>query len=106
MTQLQRIKNRLGISDTTQDTLLEEYLYGAEVDIMNKRFPFGWIKTEGAQVIKKSLEPQYYNLQIELAIVKYNQRGIEGQTEHDENGIRRSYGDTLLDQVVPFVKTL
>ena len=101
MTQLNRVKIRLGIleADTTKDALLEEYLVSAEADIMNKRYPFG-IPEDTV------LETQYYNIQVELAIIKYNQQGVEGQTGHSENGIDRSYGNTLLDKVVPFCKAL
>jgi hypothetical protein len=114
MTQLQRVKIRLGIltADTTKDDLIEEYLLSAEADIMNKRFPFGLTKividedTGEETEVQRTLELQYYNLQVELAVVKYNEQGVEGQTDHSENGINRSYGNKLLDQVVPFCKAL
>lgn len=114
MTQLQKLKIRLGITDTLQDTLLQEYLDASEMDILNKRFPFGFIQVvidedTGEKIyveVKPPLEAQYFSLQIDLAIVKYNMRGIEGQDKHSENGISRTYHDTLLSQVMPFCKVL
>ena len=56
------------------------------------------------------VEPQYENLQIQMAIDIFNKRGAEGQVSHSENGISRGYeaagiSPTLLGQVTPFIRT-
>jgi len=100
MSQLENVKLILGIGqiDTSQDALIDYYLDVAKQDILNVRYPFG---TDSV-----SLESRYLPLQVELAVIKYSMRGVEGQTEHEENGIRRKYNNILLSSVVPFVKVL
>lgn len=102
MEQLVRLRTILGIENTDEDTLLIEYLNSAKVDILNKRYPMGYPN----ETIE--LEPRYLTLQVELAVVKYNMRGVEGQTQHTENGIGRSYTpyEKLLNSIVPLAKCL
>lgn len=117
MTQLERLKLRLSSelaeSDDSQDALLEELLLAAEQDILNKRYPFGTTITyldENGNLQTKcaELEERYKGLQVELALVKYNMQGVEGQTSHAENGVTRAYKsyDALLSQVMPKAKAL
>lgn len=100
MGQLDRVKIRLNIPSAvvTKDALLEELLESVKQDILNRRYPFGTDNTV--------LEPQYLTLQVDLAVIKYNMLGVEGQDSHSENGIVRHYQNTLLNAVVPFVKAL
>jgi hypothetical protein len=95
--QLDRVKVRLGIpdADISKDDLLDEFLESAKQDILIKRYPFG------GQTL---LEPQYFNLQVDLAVIRFNMQGVEGQASHSENGINRTYENKLLNQVVPFAK--
>ena len=117
MTQLERLKlrlsNELAKSDDSQDTLLEELLLVAEQDILNKRYPFGltttYLDIEGnLQTREVEIDERYLGLQVELALVKYNMQGVEGQTSHTENGVTRAYKsyDALLRQVIPKAKAL
>lgn len=104
MTQLERLKIRLSSEfpdtcDSSQNTLLQELLESARLDILSRRFPYGYEWTT-------KLEPQYYNLQVELAIIKYNMQGVEGQSSHEESGISRVYKNTLLSQVIPKAKSI
>lgn len=96
--QLERVKIHLGIADAdiTKDDLLEELLDSSKADILNRRYPFGYTSN--------TLEPRYFTLQVELAVIKYNMLGAEGQTAHSENGIQRTYNNKLLEQVVPLAK--
>jgi hypothetical protein len=56
------------------------------------------------------VEPQYLNIQIQMAIELFNKMGVEGQVGHSENGVSRTYGtgdisETLLNQIQPYVRT-
>ena len=69
------------------DTSLEDetaivYLNLAEQRIINHIYPFD------NQV---EMPSRYDYQQIELAIALYNQRGVEGESSHSENGVNRSY---------------
>lgn len=50
----------------------------------------------------------YYSVILNLARYDYNQIGIEGQTDHLENGTSRKYVDRrkMFDGVFPFVKII
>lgn len=69
------------------DTSLEDetaivYLNLAKQRIINHIYPFD----------NKSEMPSRYDYQqIELAIALFNQRGVEGEDKHNENGVNRSY---------------
>lgn len=66
-----------------EDNVCQTYLDLANSKILNHRYPFGTKLTE--------VEPQFSYQLIELAIVLYNQRGVEGQETHNENGVHRKY---------------
>ena len=85
--------------DTADDKLLLYLLEQAEGIILNKRYPFG--APEGA-----ALSAYHEQIQIRMAVELFNKMGAEGQTAHDENGIKRTWqaGDvspTLLKAVAP-----
>lgn len=85
--------------ETASDDLLLYLLEQAEGIILNKRYPFG--APEGAK-----LSAYYEQIQIRMAVELFNKMGAEGQTAHDENGIKRTWaaGDvspSLLRMVVP-----
>ena len=85
--------------ETASDDLLLYLLEQAEGIILNKRYPFG--APEGA-----ALSTFYQQIQIRMAVELFNKMGAEGQTAHDENGIKRTWADgdvspTLLRMVVP-----
>ena len=69
--------------DEEDSTVVTTYLNMAQQRILNHRFPFGTKLVE--------VEPQFEYLQIELAVVLYNQRGAEGQEKHSENGVSRTW---------------
>jgi hypothetical protein len=81
---IQEFNTILGSDDAEDDaTVVTTYLNKAKERILNHRFPHGTSLTD--------VEPQYEHLQIELAISLYNQRGVEGQEKHSENGVSRSW---------------
>ena len=82
MTQLEKMKTKLGISliDVSQDELLNLYLEDVKLDILEL--------THLSEVPEKLLDTQ-----VDIAIIAYNKQGIEGQTTHSEGGISRTFGD-------------
>ncbi len=85
--------------DTADKDLLSELIVLAEGIVLNRRYPFG--APEGATVPQK-----YEHIQLQIALELFSKRGAEGQTEHDENGINRSYesadvSPSLLKRITP-----
>ena len=85
--------------DTATDPLLLYLLEQAEGSILNRRYPFG--APEGA-----TLSALHQQIQLRVAVELFNKMGAEGQTDHDENGIKRTWeaGDvspSLLKLIVP-----
>lgn len=84
--------------DTDTDVVLDTMIALAEIEIMNRMYPFGF--EEGLAV-----PARYEMLQVQLAAELYTKRGAEGQIAHSENGISRSWPEksALLRHVVPHV---
>ena len=85
--------------ETASDDLLLYLLEQAEGIVLNRRYPFG--APEGA-----TLSVLHQQVQIRVAVELFSKMGAEGQTAHDENGIKRTWeaGDvspSLLRQIVP-----
>lgn len=85
--------------DTAENELLEALLGQAEGIVLNRRYPFG--APEGATV-----PAHYEHIQIQIALELFSKMGAEGQTIHDENGIKREYeaadvSPSLLKRIVP-----
>lgn len=85
--------------DKASDELLLHLLEQAEGIILSKRYPFG--APEGV-----TLSAYHEQIQIRMAVELFNKMGAEGQTSHDENGIKRTWaaGDvspSLLRMIVP-----
>ena len=87
--------------DKPSDDLLADLLDMAEGIVLNRRYPFG--PPEGATV-----PTTYDHIQLKIAVELFSKMGAEGQTSHDENGVKRTYeaGDvsnSLLRQITPLV---
>ena len=85
--------------DTASTDLLLYLLEQSEGIILNRRYPFG--APEGA-----SLSPLHEQIQIRIAMELFSKMGAEGQTQHTENGVSRTWeaGDvspSLLRQIIP-----
>lgn len=98
--QLNRLKNRI---DEDDNILLSELLESSKYIIMARRYP--------CSDFPEGLENRYKDLQIRIAVDLYNKLGAEGETEHSENGVSRSYGaenvsTDLLKEIVPKVGVL
>lgn len=102
MTNESKIAQMLIMLGSEEDTnVLEVYLLQAKSLILNTRFPFGYTGD-------KDVEPKYEQLQIELAIVLFNERGAEGQSNHSENGVSRTWRtkDQILAEITPYACSL
>ena len=75
------LRAMVGGSDT--DEVLSTYLVVAGKKIISRAYPYDDTVTE--------VPDKYDTLQCEIAAYLLNKRGAEGQTQHSENGITRSY---------------
>lgn len=75
------LRAMVGGSDT--DEVLSTYLAVAGKKIIARAYPYDDTVTE--------VPDKYDTLQCEIAAYLLNKRGAEGQTQHSENGITRSY---------------
>lgn len=75
------LRAMVGGSDT--DEVLSTYLVVAGKKIIDRAYPYDDTVTE--------VPDKYDTLQCEIAAYLLNKRGAEGQTQHSENGITRSY---------------
>jgi len=96
VTQLELLKLLLG-NPSIDDAVLQYCLDTAKDIICDLRFT-------------DEVEPQYINIQTKIAIEIFNKLGAEGQIQHTENGISRTYekgdiSDSLLCRITPFAKT-
>lgn len=103
MTEVEKLSRlRVLISpDTEPDDLLSYLLEQAGGIVLNRRYPFGL--PEDAVV-----PAAYEHIQVQIALELYSKMGAEGQTVHDENGIKRTYeaadiSPSLLRRIVPVV---
>jgi hypothetical protein len=79
-TTLEKLKIQLEIKDNSKDDLLNLLLEDVETDILT------WTNR---RELPKTLE----STQRQLAIIRYNMTGVEGQTSHSEGGVNRSFED-------------
>lgn len=91
------VKTMVGDSDS--DDVLFTYLNIAGSKILQRAYPYDSSVTE--------VPTQYEYLQCEIACYLLNKRGAEGQTQHTENGISRTYGNAdiptyMLSSVTPY----
>lgn len=101
MTDLEKLRVRIGLEAEQETDLLQELLESAESAIMNRRFPFGYDE-------ETEFPERYGDLKIRIAVSMYNRIGAEGQTAHNENGVQRTYEsgwipESLLSEIVPLV---
>ena len=90
--------------ETASDPLLIYLLEQAEGIILNRRYPFG--APDGT-----TLSTFHQQIQIRMAVELFNKMGAEGQTAHDENGIKRTWaaGDvspSLLRRIAPVCRSV
>lgn len=96
----QRIADWLKPETVTLTDLLPFILMAQDI-VLNKRFPFGY---DAETSVPTNLE----NIQCQIALELWNKRGAEGQTSSSENGITRTWANsivspTLLNLITPCV---
>jgi hypothetical protein len=79
---VEKMKTMMSDTPIEDDTAIV-YLDLAESRIKNHIYPFG----SGSE----EMPSRYDYQQIELAIVLFNESGVEGQETHNENGVNRKY---------------
>ncbi|OMF54683.1 hypothetical protein BK138_16120 [Paenibacillus rhizosphaerae] len=78
MEQLDKLKIMLGIKDSSQDEVLGLLLEDVQADLLT------WTNRLELPV---GMEP----VQRQIAVIRYNMQGVEGQTAHSEGGVSRSF---------------
>lgn len=96
---LENLKTLLGISDNSEDTLLNLYLDIAKQKILDRLYPF--------DNTRLTVPARYLSKQLEIAQYLYLKRGAEGQVTHNEGGINRTYEnadvpESLMRGIVPY----
>ena len=86
MAQLEKLKIRLGISDNSEDALLNMLLEDAEGEILDFC---------NRDILLTKME----GLQRELAIIYYNRQGSEGEASRSELGVSVSYITDIPDNI-------
>lgn len=102
MTNQEMIVMLHGMGFTDNDIVLTTYLNLAGEAIINRVYPYAKDDEE------LSVPRKYHALQVEICVYLLNKRGAEGQKQHGENGITRTYGsadvpDEMLSRIVPMV---
>ena len=87
---------------TATDDLIKVYLRLANSKMLERLYPFDADKEES------DLPERYETIQCELAARLFLRRGGEGETNHEENGVNRTYAtvddEDLLSRLTPFAK--
>lgn len=86
MTQLEKLKIRLGIRDNSEDDLLNMLLEDAEGEILD--YTNRTILPDKAQALQR-----------ELAITYYNRMGSEGEASRSEGGVSVSYSIEIPENI-------
>ena len=81
---LQELRNMTDSNE--EDRILLSFLASAKRRVLNRLYPFAQ-SYSGLEVPEK-----YQGVQIEVAAFLMNKRGAEGEVQHNENGVSRTYG--------------
>lgn len=109
MAQLDLLKTILGITDTSQDVLLQIELDLAEGFIAEKRDTYDVTDPDNPVAY---VESKYEMVQLMLASESFSKRGAEGESGHTESGIRRSYetgalySEYTMAMIIPKVRVI
>ena len=80
------LKTVLGISDTTQDTMLTGFLDMAALEIIN--YKYSLIGVPDGMIIPDNEDAMTW---VYAVVEGFNRRGAEDQTSHNENQIYRTF---------------
>lgn len=98
MTDEQKIAMLKSLTGEANSDILSVYLTLAKCELIRKIYPYG----NGTEEIP----PKYDGLHIQATEYMLNKRGAEGEIQHSENGLTRSYESgglpkSILEQIVP-----
>jgi hypothetical protein len=98
MTDAEKLTELQSVTGESDAELLGVYLAGAAEAILNRLYPFA------ENVVGADVPDRYARVQLRLATNAYMKRGAEGESTHDENGVRRSYfeQDAELATIYPY----
>ncbi|SYX85899.1 phage head-tail connector protein [Paenibacillus alvei] len=86
MSQLEKLKIQLGIQGESQDKSLTLLLEDVASDLLV------WTNRSTLPAVLETTQRQ-------IAVIRYNMQGVEGQTSHSEGGVSRSF-----DELPPSIK--
>lgn len=100
------VADEIAIDQTLTDDALRVYLMRAARYIIEWRYP---LESDVTEAMAATAINKYESLQIEVAEELIHKRGAQGETSHDESGIKRSYenagvSDSLRRRVTPLGK--
>ena len=101
LTMLQQI-----CGDPSADSaVLSTYLDLAADIVVHRAYPFL------TSVVLMEVPERYDTLQVQIANELYLHRGAEGEKDHSENGVKRTYengyvSDSLLKKIVPYARVI
>lgn len=89
-----------------QEALLRLLIKNAVREVCARRYPYGYTDEDREKAITK-----YYSVIFNIAVYLYGKQGVEGETNHSENGTSRTYEsggipDSFLSSIVPVVKII
>lgn len=98
---VEKLKSRIQTEELKglNESLLPDLIDAAKFIIFEIEYPYGNFPDE--------VESRYEYLQIEIALELFSKMGAEGEIQHTENGISRTYtsadvSTNLLDRIVPY----
>lgn len=96
------VKNLVENDATATDDLVRVYLRLACFKMLERLYPYDTTKEES------DIPSRYDTIQCELSARLFLRRGSEGENNHEENGVNRSYGsvddEDILNRLTPFAK--
>lgn len=96
------VKNLVENDSAATDEIVTVYLNLAYGTMLEQLYPLHPEKTE------EDIPARYDTIQCELAARYFLRRGAQGETNHEENGVNRTYGsvndEDILQRLTPFAK--
>ena len=96
------VRNLADIDSSVEDAFVSVYLRLAYSKMLERLFPYDSTKTVS------DIPSRYDETQCELAARLFLRRGGEGETNHEENGVNRTYGsvddEDILSRLTPYAK--
>ncbi len=100
MTDKEKLAMLKTLTDESNIDILSAYLLFAKDTVLHKAYPLD------EDYSKREFPIKYDTIQVKIAVYLLNKRGAEGETQHSENGVTRTYEDSdippsLLRNIIP-----